>query len=122
MYHVQCTQLCRGYSVTLSSPAHLLITGDIGALAGSWIQGLNLWNCKKLTGKSAVSFVWISSVAPGKIFVASQPSLHCTTSGSIEVLKDMPIKELNLESCFNLTGECVEFSLLIISVLPQGNT
>ena len=52
----------------------------------------------------------------------SPTSLHCTTSGNIEVFKDMPIKELNLKDCENLEGEWVESSVLESQVLPQGNT
>ena len=36
------------------------------------------------------------------------------TSGDIEVFKDMPIEQLNLEQCENLTGESVEISWLEI--------
>ena len=44
--------------------------------------------------------------------ICPQPSLHCTTSGNIEVFKDMPIEKLNLYDCSKLTGESVQISLL----------
>ena len=107
------------YVEAYSPSPHLLIAGDIGALAGAPIQELVLLGCEQLTGTSTSCFYKNASVAPRQhIKEAFQecssflltPSLQHTTIGDVSVFKDMPIKELELGGCAGLTGEWVRIS------------
>ena len=91
----------------------LLVTGDISALAGAPIQELNLYKCDKLTGTLAgrvsLKYMCCPKATPKRTFQKYSsflftPSLHHTTSGNIDVFKDMPITQLNLEYCSQLEG------------------
>ena len=51
----------------------------------------------------------LSGTFPGTFFISLHPSsTYPITPGDIEVFKGMQIKELNLQQCSNLIGECAE--------------
>ena len=106
----------------------LLVTGDIGALAGAPIQELNLSNCRKLTGTSTSRVRLKHRCCPkathngtflGMFFLSplTGSTSPPTTLGSIEVFQGMPIEKLDLYRCEKLTGEWVEILLLKISAI-----
>ena len=85
----------------LNSCGKFVLTGDMSTLS---ITKIDLSNMSTLEGKKCGPKATPKRTFQKHSIFLFTPSLHHTTSGNIDVFKDMPITQLILKGCSNLEG------------------